>query len=54
MDEGLFRVLLSASWSLTPIADLLRWREDEGGGQRLLLQVKVTSGFFVLAASGCF
>lgn len=37
-DEGLLRVLLRASSSLTSIADLLRWTEDEGG--RLRLQVE--------------
>lgn len=37
-DDGLLRVLLRASSSLTSVADLLRWTEDEGG--RLLLQVE--------------
>lgn len=48
-DEGLVRVLLSASSSLTSIADLLRWTEDEGG--RLLLQVGATSGLFPEASA---
>lgn len=43
LDEGLFRALHTAPSSLTPIADLLRWTEDEGGRQSGLLQVKTTS-----------
>lgn len=48
-DEGLLRVLLGASSSLTSIADLLRWAEDEGGG--VLLQVGAALGLFPEASS---
>lgn len=42
-DGGLLRVLQRAPSSLTPVAGLLRWTEDEGEGQSGLLQVTVTS-----------
>lgn len=42
LDEGLSRLLDRAPSSLSAIADLLKWSEDEGGGQSHLLQVKVT------------
>lgn len=64
LDEGLSRLLDRAPSSLSAIADLLKWSEDEGGGQSHLLQVKVTCSAerprvavhsrTVLAAAGCF
>lgn len=51
-DGGLIRVLAGAPSPLSAIADLLKWPEDEGGGQGRLLQVKVTCSF--QNRPGCF
>lgn len=40
---ALLCVLHRAPSSLTPIAELLKWTEDEDGGQSLLLQVRTSS-----------
>lgn len=43
LDAALLRLLHGAPSSLAPIAELLRWTEDEDGGQSLLLQVRTSS-----------